>query len=117
MFLKVLQHVLIWLAASSSIVVSMSWAHAFGFVASRRDRWPVAVLVAGGALVFSAALVQRAPSAIVALVAVAVALGILGAWLLATGTPVAGAVLVVVAAIYAAALGPACLDWLGWRRP
>jgi hypothetical protein len=116
MLLKLLQHTLIWIAASFGIVVSMSWAHAYGFVSQRRDRWPMAVLVATAALVFSAALVQRAPSAILALVGLAIVVALVGVGLLVTGAVVSGAALVVIAGLYVATLGPSCLRWLGWTR-
>ena len=57
-------------------------------------------------------LVQRAPAAIVVLVALCVPAFLFGAWLAVDGDPSTGIVYMATAAIYIACLGPSCRQWL-----
>jgi len=108
---KLLQHVLIWVAATGSILLGTVWGQAVGFVSHRNDRRALAWIVLSLSLIFAGALVQRAPAAIATLVVLCVALGGFGLWLLTDGTPVFGLVYVVIAAIYLGALGPSTYKW------
>lgn len=116
MFLKLLQHLLIWLAASIVIVLGASWGYAVGFTSHRTGPQVVAWSIASVTVIFAAALVQRAPAAIVALVALCGPALLFGAWLAVQGDPATGAVYMLTAAIYLACLGPSCRRWLRSRR-
>ncbi len=109
---KLLQHVLIWLAASASIVAGVSWAYTFGFAGYRAHLRPLGLLAATLALVFGAALVQRSPVAVVALVMFSALSFVFGIWLLAVGARGAGLSYMLVGATYVVGLGPTCLRWL-----
>jgi hypothetical protein len=108
---RLVQHVLIWLAASAVIVVGMTWASMWGLNGHRVDRWPAGVLIATLATIFAAALVQRAPMALVALVGLAALAGATGCFFVVSGQPF-GAVLLIVSAIYLVTLGPSAYRWL-----
>jgi hypothetical protein len=109
---KLLQHILIWVAATVSILVGTVWGQALGFVSHRTERRVLAWIVLSVSLVFAGALVQRAPAAVAALTVLSVALGGFGLWLLTDGTPGVGFGYVVIAAVYLGALGPACYRWI-----
>lgn len=109
---RIVQHILIWAAACWSIVLGMSWAYAYGFRTQRYDRWAGATLGATMVVVFAGALVQRAPSAVVALVALCACLAPLGIWLIAHGATTSGIACLAVSALYVTALAPASLRWI-----
>ena len=109
---KVLQHVLIWLAATVSILVGTVWGQSLGFLSHRTERRAMAWLVLTLSSIFAGALVQRAPSAVAALMVISVAVGAFGIWLLTDGTAEVGVAYVAIATIYLAVLGPACYRWL-----
>jgi hypothetical protein len=106
--LKLLQHLLIWLAASAAIVLGASWGYAAGFTSHRAVSQVLAWTIASAAVIFAGALVQRAPLAITILVAAFP----FGVWLAAAGAPGTGAVYMIVSAIYIASLGRSCWQWL-----
>jgi hypothetical protein len=109
---RLAQHALIWIAASAIIVFGMTAAYAFGFNGHRPERWPIGLALATVASIFAGALVQRAPQAVVLLVFCAGVLGVLGAWLLLTGTPGVGAAYAATGTLYLAALAPSSWRWL-----
>jgi hypothetical protein len=109
---KLLQLLLIWLAAIMSIVAGTIGGHAIGFLSHRPGRRVLAWTVLSGALVFAAALVQRAPAAVSALVVLSALLGAFGLWLLIDDAPAAGLVYLAIGAVYLGGLGPACYRWL-----
>ena len=112
MFFKLLQHLLIWLAASIVIVLGASWGYAAGFTSHRTGPQVMAWTIASLTVIFAGALVQRAPAAIVVLVALCVPAFLFGAWLAVDGDPSTGIVYMATAAIYIACLGPSCRQWL-----
>ena len=107
-----LQHVLIWVAATVSILVGTVWGQSLGFLSHRTERRALAWLVLTLSSIFAGALVQRAPKAVAALMLISVALAGFGVWLLTDGAPGIGVAYVAIAAIYLAVLGPACYRWL-----
>lgn len=109
---RVLQHVLIWVAATVSILVGTVWGQALGFLSHRTERRAMAWLVLTLFSIFAGALVQRAPKAVATLMLISVAVGGFGIWLLTDGTPSAGAAYVAIATVYLAVLGPECYRWL-----
>jgi hypothetical protein len=110
--LRLAQHALIWLAASAVIVAGMTWASALGFNGHHPQRWPAGLLVATVTLIFAAALVQRAATAIVALTLLAAAAALVGVSLLIDGAVTAGSGYIVLGVVYLVALGPSSLRWL-----
>jgi hypothetical protein len=110
--LKLLQHLLIWLAASAAIVLGASWGYAAGFTSHRAVSQVLAWTIASAAVIFAGALVQRAPLAITILVALCAAAFPFAVWLAAAGAPGTGAVYMIVSAIYIASLGRSCWQWL-----
>ena len=112
---SVLQHVLIWIAATVSILVGTVWGQSFGFLSHRTERRVIAWLVLTLASIFAGALVQRAPKAVAALMLISVAVVVFGLWLLTDGSAAAGGVYVAIATIYLAVLGPQCYRWLTGR--
>jgi hypothetical protein len=110
--LKLLQHLLIWLAASAVIVIGASWGYAVGFTSPRIGPQALAWTVASIAVIFAAALVQRAPAAIAILVALCVPLFGFGAWLTTDGAAATGIFYMVAGALYIACLGPSCRRWI-----
>lgn len=117
MLLKLLQHLLIWLAASAVIVIGASWGYAVGFTSHRPGPQALAWTIASVTVIFAGALVQRAPAAIVVLVALCVPLFVFGAWLTVDGALASGAAYMTASAVYIACLGPSCRVWLSSRRP
>ena len=113
MLLKLLQHLLIWLAASAVIVFGASWGYAVGFTSHRLDRQLMAWTIATATVIFAGALVQRAPAAIVLLVALCVPLFGFGLWLTLAGAPAPGVAYMLVSGAYIALLGPSCRRWVG----
>src|SRR5512134_546600 len=99
---KLLQHLLIWLAASFAIVLGASWGYAIGFTSQRAGPQALAWMIASVTVVFAAALVQRAPLAIVILVAISAAVFPVGAWLALRGAPMPGVTYMLTSAIYLA---------------
>ena len=116
MLLKLLQHLLIWLAASIAIVAGASWGYAIGFTSHRAGPQVLAWTIATAAVIFAGALVQRAPAAIVALVALSAAAFVFGIWLTFDGALSNGLVYMVGSAAYVAVLGPSCRKWISSRR-
>lgn len=112
MLTKLLQHLLIWLAASATIVLGMRWGYALGFTSHRPEMQALAWTAASGTLVFAAALVQRAPAAILALVVLCSVLFVAGSWLLAGGARTAGLGYMAIGATYVIGLGPSCIRWI-----
>jgi hypothetical protein len=110
--LKLLQHLLIWLAASIVIVLGASWGYAVGFTSHRAGAQVMAWTIASVTVIFAGALVQRAPAAIVVLVALCVPLFFFGGWLTLQGAPATGVGYMMTAGIYIACLGPSCRQWL-----
>ena len=107
-----LQHVLIWVAATVSILIGTVWGQWLGFLSHRTERRAMAWLVLTLSSIFAGALVQRAPQAIAALMLICVAMALFGLWLLTDGTASAGMSYVAIAIVYLAVLGPACYRWL-----
>lgn len=70
--------------------------------------WAIATVV----VVFGAALVQRAPAAVLALVILSAVMLLFGAWLIGMGVRGAGIAYAVVGATYVVGLGPGCAQWL-----
>ena len=116
MLFKLLQHLLIWLAASAVIVVGASCGYAVGFTSHRAGPQVLAWAIASATVIFAAALVQRAPAAIVVLVALCMPLFGFGAWLASDGAAATGIAYMLVSAIYIVCLGPSCREWLVSRR-
>ena len=116
MLFKLLQHLLIWLAASAVIVLGATWGYAVGFTSHRTGPQVMAWTIASVTVIFAAALVQRAPAAILVLVAMCVPVLGLGGWLAMNGAAATGIAYMVVSAIYIACLGPSCRQWLTERR-
>jgi hypothetical protein len=114
--LKLLQHLLIWLAASAVIVVGASWGYAVGFTSHRPGAQVMAWTIATITVIFAGALVQRAPAAIAILVALCVPLFAFGAWLTTDGAATMGITYMLASALYVASLGPSCRRWLTERR-
>ena len=112
MLLKLLQHLLIWLAASAAIVVGASSGYAVGFTSHRIGPQMMAWTIASITVIFAAALVQRAPAAILVLVALCVPVFGFGAWLTTDGAAAAGMAYMLVSAIYIVCLGPSCRQWI-----
>jgi hypothetical protein len=111
----VLQHVLIWVAATVSILIGTVWGQSLGFLSHRTERRALAWLVLTLFSIFAGALVQRAPTAVAALVLVSLGLAAFGLWLLTDGAAAAGGTYVAIAVIYLIVLGPACYRWLTER--
>ena len=109
---RLLQHLLIWVAATVSILLGTLWGQAVGFVSHRMERRVLAWTILSLALVFAGALVQRAPAAVAVLTILTALLGGFGLWLLADGAQMTGLVYFVIALVYLAMLGPACYRWL-----
>ena len=112
---KLLQHVLIWAAATVAILIGTVWGQAVGFLSHRTERRALAWIVLTIALIFAAALVQRAPLAVAVLVAFSAALGGLGLYLLSDGSSTVGVLYVVIAAVYVVSLGPSLYRWYSDR--
>ena len=116
MLLKLLQHLLIWLAASAVIVLGATWGYAVGFTSPHPGAQVTAWTIATVTVVFAGALVQRAPAAIVVLVALCIPLFAFGAWLTTDGVAATGIAYMVVSVTYIACLGPSCRQWVTSRR-
>ena len=116
MLLKLIQHLLIWLAASAVIVVGASWGYAVGFTSNRTGPQVMAWTIASITTIFAAALVQRAPAAIALLVALCLPLFVFGTWLTTDGAAATGIAYMLVSAIYIVCLGPSCRQWIRSRR-
>ena len=112
---KLLQHVLIWVGATVSILLGTLWGQSVGFVSHRMDRRVLAWTILSLSLVFAGALVQRAPAAVAVLTLLTALLGGFGLWLLADGAQSTGLIYFVIALIYLATLGPSCYRWLSSR--
>jgi hypothetical protein len=112
---RLLQLLLIWVAATLSIVAGTIGGQAIGFVSHLPGRRVLAWTVFSGALVFAGALVQRAPAAISTLVILCTLLGVLGVWFLIDGAPAAGSLYLTISIVYVVGLGPACYRWLTER--
>jgi hypothetical protein len=113
--LRLLQHLLIWLAASAAIVLGTGWGYAAGFRSHRTGPQVLAWTIATVAAIFGAALVQRAPLAILVLVAICAALFPFGVWLAINGSLAPGITYMIASAIYVLVLGPSCRAWLARR--
>jgi hypothetical protein len=116
MIRQLLEHVLIWLAASAVIVVGIGWAYAMGLMSHRTDLRVAALTATVGVLIFAAGLVQRSPLAVSLLVVLSALMCAFGLWLLADGARVAGLAYVSIGSTYVIGLGPASLRWLGRGR-
>ena len=110
--LKLLQHLLIWLAASIVIVLGASWGYALGFTSHRAGPQLLAWTIATATVIFAGALVQRAPAAIVVLVGTCAAVCLFGIWLMIGGAFTTGVIYVIAGAAYIFFLGPSCLRWI-----
>lgn len=116
MLRKLFEHLLIWLAASAVIVIGMGWAYALGIAGARTGPRLIGWTVAALTSIFAAALVQRAPVSIVALVVLSVAALPFGGWVAAQGEPVVGVIYIALGALYIATLGPQARRWMNERR-
>ena len=115
MLAKLLQHALIWVGATVSILLGTLWGQAVGFVSHRMERRVLAWVILSLSLIFAGALVQRAPAAVAVLTLLTALLGGFGLWLLADGAQSTGLIYFVVALVYLATLGPSCYRWLTER--
>ncbi|MGQ0734997.1 MAG: hypothetical protein ACT4QD_15245 [Acidobacteriota bacterium] len=112
---KLIEHLLLWLAASAIIVLGVSWAYTFGFTSYRPHLQLIGLVAATLATTLAAALVQRAPLAVLALVVLSGGSCGVGIWLMLGGAVSTGAGYLVLGLIYVAALGPSCARWLASR--
>ena len=108
--LLLLAYGLIWLSAA--IVLGSGWGYAAGFMSHRAGPQVLAWTIATMTVMFAAALVQRAPLAILMLVIICAALFPFGAWVAINGSLAPGLTYMIVSAIYVGALGPSCREWL-----
>lgn len=111
MLFKLIQHLLIWLAASAAIVIGASCGYVVGFTSHRPGAQVMAWTIATLTVIFAGALVQRTPAAIVVLVALCVPLFGFGAWLTTDGAAATGIAYMLASAIYIVCLGPSCRQW------
>jgi hypothetical protein len=116
MIAKLIEHTLIWLAASWSIIVGVNWAYTFGLRSHQATVRGLGFAMAAGACVFAAALVQRSPVAVVILVLLSAVGGGFGALLLFNGTRAVGLAYLAIGIIYVVALAPTSLRWLKERK-
>ncbi len=96
MLAKLLQHVLIWVGATVSILLGTLCGQSVGFVSHRMDRRVLAWTILSLSLIFAAALVQRAPAAVAVLTILTALLGGFGLWLLADGAQSTGLIYFVI---------------------
>jgi hypothetical protein len=112
---RFIQHLLIWLAATISIVLGAVGGQNVGYLSHRTDRRVLAWVILTIALIFAAGLVQRLPAAVAMLVAFGAAMVAFGGWLATAGAPGAGVVYLVIGIVYVVTLGPSTYRWLRER--
>jgi hypothetical protein len=110
-FARLLQHLLIWAAATVSIVAGAIGGRTVGFLSHRLERRILAWIVLTIALVFAGGLVQRMPFAVAMLVGLGVMLVGFGVWLASAGALGAGLVYVTIGLVYLIGLGPSTYRW------
>jgi hypothetical protein len=110
-FVRLLQHFLIWLAATLSIILGAVWGQTVGFLSHRTERRLLAWVVLTVALIFAGGLVQRMPLAVAMLVACGGVMCGFGVWLVTAGAPSAGLVYVLIGLVYLIGLGPSTYRW------
>jgi hypothetical protein len=109
---RLVQHLLIWFAATISIVLGAVGGQTVGYLSHRTDRRVVAWGILTAALIFAGGLVQRMPAAIALLVGFGALMVGLGGWLAAAGAPQAGLVYLIIGLVYVLTLGPSTYRWL-----
>jgi hypothetical protein len=111
-FARLLQHVLIWLAATISIVLGAVSGQSVGFLSHRFERRALAWVVLTIALVFAGGLVQRMPLAVAVLVGFGALMVAFGGWLASAGAAGTGLVYAIIGIVYVLTLGPSTYRWL-----
>ena len=113
--MRFVQHVLIWLAATLSIVLGAVGGQNVGYLSHRTDRRVLAWVILTTALIFAGGLVQRFPAAVAMLVGFSALMVAFGGWLAAAGAPAAGLVYAIIGTVYVVTLGPSAYRWLRER--
>ena len=109
---RLLQHLLIWLAATVSIVLGAISGQTVGFLSHRLERRVLAWVVLTVALIFAGGLVQRMPFAIAMLVGFGAMMVGFGAWLATAGAHGAGLAYAIIGIVYLLTLGPSTYRWI-----
>ena len=109
---RFIQHLLIWLAATISIVLGAVGGQNVGYLSHHNDRRVVAWAILTASLIFAGCLVQRLPAAVALLVGFGAVMVALGGWLAAASAPGTGLVYVTIGLVYIVTLGPSTYRWL-----
>ena len=112
---RFVQHLLIWLAATISIVLGAVGGQNVGYLSHRTDRRVLAWVILSVALIFAGGLVQRWPAAVAMLVGFSAIMVAFGGWLATAGAPTSGLVYFVIGIVYLVTLGPSAFRWLRER--